>query len=145
MHFQGVQFDKSTNKLGSLLLLHVRFIPGQEIAGASFGGVVTAKRRRRDVIARRTTKKEIIELFPGRMFGKKEVTNLEKATDSKSSIRARVKISVLNTFTLCFWIRTKDEVGQIFAIIYNNSKSKARIDVSIRRGKLVLRLDGIQR
>lgn len=126
-------------------MLFVCHIPGQEIAGASFGGVVTARRRRRDVIARKTTKKEITKLFPGRMFGKKEVTELETATHSRSSIRAKVKIPVLNTFTLCFWIRTKDEFGQIFAIIYNNSKNKARIDVSIRRGQLVLRLDGVQR
>lgn len=90
-------------------------------------------------------KKEIIELFPGRLFGKKEVTTLPRRTTSKSSIRARVKIPVLNTFTLCLWIRTKDDFAQIFAIIYNNSRNRARIDVSIRRGRLVLGLDGKQR
>ena len=119
---------------------------GQEIAGAAFGGSVSARRRRRHARALKTMKKEIVELFPGRVFGKKEVTTkLPKTTRSKSSIRARVKIPVLNTFTLCFWIRTKDDFAQIFAIIYNNSKNRARIDVSIRRGHLVLNLDGKQR
>jgi hypothetical protein len=88
-------------------------------------------------------KKAIIELFPGRVYGKKEITTVQ--TTAASTIRAKVKIPVLNTFTLCFWIRTKDEYAQIFAIIYNNSQNRARIDVSIRRGKLVLYLDGTQR
>jgi aldehyde:ferredoxin oxidoreductase len=91
-------------------------------------------------------KQEIIELFPGRVYGKKEVTTtLPTTATAKSSIRARVRIPVLNTFTLCFWIRTKDDFAQIFAVIYNNSWNRARIDVSIRRGKLVLHLDGTER
>ena len=88
-------------------------------------------------------KREIKELFPGRAYGKKEEVNVLRKSDAvKSSISAKVQIPILNTFTLCFWIRTKDDSAQIFAIIYDNNDNKPRIDVSIRKGKLILILDG---
>lgn len=108
--------------------------PGNEIAGASFGAVVT-KRRRRAI-----NSLEMQEMFPGTMFVNKSSSTAKQKT-TMSSIRAYVKIPVLETFTLCFWIKTKDEYGQIFAIIYDN-ETRPRIDVYINKGSLVLALNG---
>ena len=121
---------------------------GQATAGAAFGGTVSSGRRKRDLRVRKSLRKDIVDFFPGRAFGKKKVTlhqDLTEKSASMSTIRARVKIPFLTTFTLCFWIRTKDDFAQIIALIYNDSKNKARIDVSLKNGKLVLSFDGKRR
>lgn len=117
--------------------------PGNEIAGASFGNVVSRKRKRRAIQGNSFMSKLMEEMFPGKVFKRKE-ENAVVQRSTLSSIRASVKVPVLETFTLCFWIKTKDDVGQIFAIIYEKDRNP-RIDVSIRRGSLLLILNGRKR
>ena len=73
------------------------------------------------------------------MYKKKSlITTLQKS--EMSSMRAKVQIPVLETFTLCFWIKTKEDYGQILSIVYDR-ETKPRIDVSINKGLLVLGLN----
>lgn len=118
---------------------------GQEIAGAAFGGVVSSRRRRRNALAQTNMKNEILQLFPGRAYGRKEVINIPKKSTSYSSMWASVVIPVVNTFTLCFWLRTKDDYAQIISVIYSGSGNRPRINVSIRNGVLILHLAGKER
>ncbi|XP_028410741.1 uncharacterized protein LOC114533427 [Dendronephthya gigantea] len=63
--------------------------PGQAIAGAAFGENSNSGRRKRALVRRRSMRKEIVELFPGRAYGKKKVAPPRVTTEGSRGVHAQ--------------------------------------------------------